>query len=1012
MDYSLTGLFGYVNQPILNPTLVDPMVTGLTSTSRAATGALAGFGDVLAEIRGCHVYIEDVNRLDRYTVSGSGAVGGLMGRSDSVKFTRSFAAIPVSGTIYGADYQQGVGGFTGYSIRSGFSGCYASGSVRSRGGRLVRNESAELQQTSTGTGGFTGSSYASQYTDCFATGSVRSEEAVPAAGTQLYGVGGFVGVLQYRNALENGTSLFRSCYALGEAYEGKHPREPFVGVIAPGHVTSGCYYLTPAVPGVPTGQSNLCAAPMSYEALSALVAANGNDARKPYYKTVWEDMNPKAQGDIAKTHPYPPRKPGECYPFSKLRTVTTGGTTYSMDYYGSWPDRPSALPGQGLVYYEFYELETDPAKNPYLDPEKIPELFPDIEFEDQEDIEDFIEDYLDDWEDAIEDGTLLPEGIDLKGARTHLIRSREDLGHKTVISDGYAILWPDATDILKVKCGNTWVTLKPVTAHGVVQRFNPVGKDNPPASTPAYAVYKLPEACMRASADSFYTELHLQVTDTKNGAPAGAPTEYYYFYNPDVARSQVNPGEDQTQAQRPSSLPEPIEIRSARQFRALSAMCRLWNTDRYHGWTSDHHYYQPIDIDADSYFWDDDSLAEKEGYLDDDTVSTDRVDAIGIRSIPFDGIYAGPDQPTELRGFLPSGYEKTEELPDPHGDEPDDVIPVHTYTKDAGIFGRIGSGTVKNLIVKPLHKSTASAGDAQVENLGVVVGYNSGTVSGVHLKLEHPKAGKASRLTLKASQSAGGLAGSSDGTVSDCSVSLNAGITLSLDALHTGGLAGRLTGGSVTRSRTVLGADGKGSSLLTAAADLAGFTGSMEKSRVSQCSVTGSGSISAPHGRAAGFAGTVGASSHIEQSLVTPVLSGQAYLNNRLENLTVSAKTEAAGFAGQVVTSTQGTFVTDIQGSHTLCRLESPLSSGFAGSSTGKLIGCSANVSLTGGHAFSGRNQGYVSSCYGWYTDGSLQAGSETQVPGAATEKGTWSGSYFGDLKARAPVCLYDVLTA
>ena len=196
IDYSFSGLFGYVNTPIDDLHIVNPIIKGKNFEDKKttilvyeglagllgiptrkeafvynnpATGALLGAGGFNTLITDCSTYIDKNARgyiarewgpkaysasgtQDWYGVSGEGAVGGLVGYAKShrsvtgeltnnkahLAFSKCFAALPVSGNMRGNEskhfgYSNGVGAFIGNSQLTNFYNCYASGDVMANG---------------------------------------------------------------------------------------------------------------------------------------------------------------------------------------------------------------------------------------------------------------------------------------------------------------------------------------------------------------------------------------------------------------------------------------------------------------------------------------------------------------------------------------------------------------------------------------------------------------------------------------------------------------------------------------------------------------------------------------------------------------------------------------------------------------------------------------------------------------------------------------------------------------
>lgn len=295
MDYQFTGLFGYVNTPVSNLFVVNPIVKGNrfeTAINNPATGALIGAAGFNTVVTNCGVYIDtDYRTFDRtrmgqeaysatanqnwYGVSGEGAVGGLVGYAKShrtlksnelandeahLAFSRCFAAVNVSGNMRGNTakhfgYSNGVGGLIGNSQLTNFYNCYASGDVMANnayvgdtlsGGiwNLINIFGIKLElpyngRTSYGAGGFVGSSHGTRYTRCFATGDVAGY-----SGSNL-GIGGFVGLMSidetfcYGHISDNATdeniaqrTIFTECYSVGMSTSNGNIIENFSGANA------------------------------------------------------------------------------------------------------------------------------------------------------------------------------------------------------------------------------------------------------------------------------------------------------------------------------------------------------------------------------------------------------------------------------------------------------------------------------------------------------------------------------------------------------------------------------------------------------------------------------------------------------------------------------------------------------------------------------------------------------------------------------------------------------------
>ncbi len=149
------------------------------------------------------------------------------------------------------------------------------------------------------------------------------------------------------------------------------------------------------------------------------------------------------------------------------------------------------------------------------------------------------------------------------------------------------------------------------------------------------------------------------------------------------------------------------------------------------------------------------------------------------------------------------------------------------------------------------------------------------------------------------------------------------------------------------------------------------------------CAVTGSGTVNGIQ-QAAGFVKQV--SGLVAASRVTPAAeqSAHAYWGLSNDGLVVTGG-KAAGFVVNV--GKDGSVVN----CDALCTVSGSDVSGFADSNSGSVDGCIANVTITGGYAFVGVNDGEVTNCYGWYGDGEQTNTTSVTVDGHTS-------CYFADL--------------
>lgn len=754
-----------------------------------------------------------VGGLVGYAKSHRTVTGELEEDEAVLAFYKCFAAVNVSGNMreevqrkdssldflgitkyYGYSdkdygYTNGIGGLVGNSELTNFYNCYASGNVRATNTNAAErfkfenrfiNEMAnffgiELEfqysgRESSGAGGFVGTSHGTRYTNCFATGTVTGTNS-----TTDLGIGGFVGVMcvdetftygnQNDNNLKNASiaqrTVFKNCYSAGLVTSDGNPAENFSGAncrvvfnveeykaaqvadyyrLLGRHLRSNNYrlpdyedfyiykdtyylskYLLSEEPN-----SNNCASPAAY---STLVNLPGNHLNKDWIdlqitaikKIVlydilglgWFEKNYGQEyfdknGDVeaiyvqeykkgfqdgwnqptaATTHSYDMTG---TFPFSKLEC---------LEYYGDWPSKPLA---SGIAYYEAYEMNADGSYSRFYHFDR---------------------------------------------ESTSQLKNGED---KIVIKDGYAIL----------SSTNGAMT---ITVEGVSKSFqNASPDDSYTANNKVYHVYLLTDAQMKAASDYVKAtgQFYVPITFSQEGS-----THTVYF-NPNVAKSQVNGSYNHTFTDSNSDgscntcgngksheyhLPtgEEMEIRSARQFAALSTMSNYISSDYY--------YVQKMHIDADQYQW---------------TSSDDKkINSIGTAEQPFNTSYSGlyiDELTNEQKNYLLSGFQ---------------VV-------DAGIFGVIGeTGSISNLTV--VCTADMTAGSADKENVAVLAGENRGSVSFVDLTIN----GNAS---LTAKTNAGLLAGNSIGTVSDCTVTTAENKTVTLTASNAGGLIGNAEG-TITR---------------------------------------------------------------------------------------------------------------------------------------------------------------------------------------------------------------------
>ncbi len=275
IDYCFTGLFGYVNTPVDDLHVVNPIIKGHEFTKETtvvqnylklgdwmipigtskvnlynnpATGALIGVGGFNTLVTDCSTYIDKDARgynpnyfyhgdysktavQTWYGVSGEGAVGGLVGYAKShrnvsgeltndravLAFSKCFAAVPVSGNMRGTDakdfgYSNGVGAFIGNSQITNFYNCYASGDVKATGSCVYQTDIGKLVP----------SGLEKILMNLF--GPSGSATTFPYSGRTSMGAGGFVGS-------SHGTR-YTNCFATGDVVATGDCAGGFVGFMS------------------------------------------------------------------------------------------------------------------------------------------------------------------------------------------------------------------------------------------------------------------------------------------------------------------------------------------------------------------------------------------------------------------------------------------------------------------------------------------------------------------------------------------------------------------------------------------------------------------------------------------------------------------------------------------------------------------------------------------------------------------------------------------------------------
>lgn len=890
VDYNFTGLFGYVNTPINGLHVVNPIVKGVdliseekltpqygdrayfniftgrweypvigyTYTSNfnnPATGALLGAGGYNTLITNCSTYIDKNapgynpgkqfinNKLYQlpydkdanqgwYGVSGTGAVGGLVGYAKShrtttgvpdgdlavLAFSNCFAAVPVSGRMQTGTnkdfgYSNGVGGFIGNSQMTNFYKCYSSGNVYAENCYTKRASLADPNwhsatfgdsrlsllytgRQSWGAGGFVGSSHGTRYSSCFASGDV---DAYNLSSGYKKGAGGFVGQMildgdhTYGNSTTNSnnskydtyiaqTTIFTDCYAVGEAKLNNGVDENFSGANGRTLFQNGIriFFLD----NVFDSNSDRATYVIGdyYRLYAPHVIKEGSVPdytdiyvfRNSYYLADYHMKNPNAQANsngCADPEPYAT--------FVNLTEYHKKGSTWIKDQIAHIKEIELSIPLLGWptgTYGSRYFPRDGSMDTAY---ESL-----------------FSEAYSTNlWEPATYGTT---HGYDLNGIYPFMKLKGMD----------YYGDWPSKPSDVGIAYYESYVgdnnyyyhfdrdstaTLK----NGVDTFGNPyiVDEDGFVILSASNAEMKVSfngnvSVPMTASTETFDSRHIFRLSSAqiaeaveclKNPTLKGVDRfyvevtvtqdgkTYTLYFNPNVALSQVNPVEGNQSAKKPDAAPTTIYIRSARQFKAIAAMEDCW--------TKNTRYIQQLNIDASKYNWPTPATDANEEPIDPKKISS-----IGTLEQPFNATYSG------LYTDTVSGQEKQY------------TISGFTPT-EAGFFGVIGAdGTVSDLIVE-CPDITAGSADT-IEYVAVLAGTNHGTLDNVDLKLQ-------SNVTLTAKTAAALLAGFTDGVITDCDVEQIEGKSLTITAPNAGGLIGIALGtadkkAEVTNSRLTL----------------------------------------------------------------------------------------------------------------------------------------------------------------------------------------------------------------
>ena len=896
VDYNFTGLFGYVNTPINGLHVVNPIVKGVdliseekltpqygdrayfniftgrweypvigyTYTSNfnnPATGALLGAGGYNTLITNCSTYIDKNapgynpgkqfinNKLYQlpydkdanqgwYGVSGTGAVGGLVGYAKShrtttgvpdgdlavLAFSNCFAAVPVSGRMQTGTnkdfgYSNGVGGFIGNSQMTNFYKCYSSGNVYAENCYTKRASLADPNwhsatfgdsrlsllytgRQSWGAGGFVGSSHGTRYSSCFASGDVNAycfDKDSWGHTAIIKGAGGFVGQMvldgdhTYGNSTTNSddsrydtyiaqTTIFTDCYAVGEAKLNNGVDENFSGANGRTLFQNGIriFFLD----NVFDSNSDRATYVIGdyYRLYAPHVVKEGSVPdytdiyvfRNSYYLADYHMKNPNAQENSNGC-----ADPEPYATFVNLTEYHKKGSTWIKDQIAHIKEIELSIPLLGWptgTYGSRYFPRDGSMDTAY---ESL-----------------FSEAYSTNlWEPATYGTT---HGYDLNGIYPFMKLKGMD----------YYGDWPSKPSDVGIAYYESYVgdnnyyyhfdrdstaTLK----NGVDTFGNPyiVDEDGFVILSASNAEMKVSfngnvSVPMTASTETFDSRHIFRLSSAqiaeaveclKNPTLKGVDRFY-------VEVTVTQDGKTYTLYFNPNvalSQVNPVEgNQSAKKPDAAPTTIYIRSARQFKAiaamedcWTKNTRYIQQLNIDASKYNWPTPATDANEEPIDPKKISS-----IGTLEQPFNATYSG------LYTDTVSGQEKQY------------TISGFTPT-EAGFFGVIGAdGTVSDLIVK-CPDITAGSADT-IEYVAVLAGTNHGTLDNVDLKLQ-------GNVTLTAKTAAALLAGFTDGVITDCDVEQIEGKSLTITAPNAGGLIGIALGtadkkAEVTNSRLTL----------------------------------------------------------------------------------------------------------------------------------------------------------------------------------------------------------------
>ena len=382
--------------------------------------------------------------------------------------------------------------------------------------------------------------------------------------------------------------------------------------------------------------------------------------------------------------------------------------------------------------------------------------------------------------------------------------------NKVVVSDGYAILSANEKDNITVTIGGNSYT--PINNGEYTATYA--------TNNSVYYVHLLPNEALRKASDSVaFADFYTLITANING------TEYTFYFNPNVALSQINPvdngkaGANNTKyhAEEPTALPKNVYIRTARQLAALSSDGMQKTVTNKAA-----NFVQMIDIDATTYTG---------------------VDCTANTSVEqFNASYSGRGykEQASISGFAKPIFKTIGE----DAKVSDLVVNCAGAHKsaynEAGLLASFNKGLVNNVDVSVAAKANVNAGTTA----GLLIGVNSGTVSRCDATIS-------AKATVTAGTNAGGIIGVNIGTVEKCTANITG--TMTVNATNAGGFVGAALEGSKFEDVTVNGSN------ITGNGSVGAFAGSLKKTNADSVTVTVNGTVSATaaNGNAAGFAASV-----------------------------------------------------------------------------------------------------------------------------------------------------------